>query len=475
MKNAFSLLSMFVLSLIFFNLPAGAQENLSITLATGNNVRTFDLSFSEPYFKNRRSAQIKDIQIFGENSGIAYTSDALFLTSDNGENWREIALPRDFNQTISAVSFLNENIGWAILADERNVTLQLFKTRDGGNYWTKTSINLRQEDLQEAELGNVRLHFSDEQTGLLTLRLAANSNFVRQAIYLTDDSGLSWNFSKVTLEKATEKRFTSFSKLGNWRIFDDAGSLPKDEGVIRHSFDENSHWVLASSGNCEGFKTGCVQTTKIYRNTSASANRESKYLIEEITPPEIKELSRREKEKAKIEARNSNFAAPPEGSTRISLNRGFDKCTAANVAQMQTWWNNSPFYDANIYMSGRNRGCSQAQLTAAWVNQVSAMGWGLIPTIVGYQAPCSVCTSLSKTQFRHGNRRNAGARRSGHCHHRRKQSRTDAGNGALLRYGALRRNGGNARLRRFRQCVSEGLDRPFERTGLRFGRLRLAF
>src|SRR5688500_3700850 len=56
----------------------------------------------------------------------------------------------------------------------------------------------------------------------------------------------------------------------------------------------------------------------------------------------------------------------------------------------------SPLYDANIYISGRNRGCTQAQLTAAWVKQVSAMGWGLIPTIVGYQSPCSVCTSCQK-------------------------------------------------------------------------------
>jgi hypothetical protein len=40
------------------------------------------------------------------------------------------------------------------------------------------------------------------------------------------------------------------------------------------------------------------------------------------------------------EAQNSIFAQAPGGSTRISLNRGFDKCTAATVAQMQTWWNN---------------------------------------------------------------------------------------------------------------------------------------
>jgi hypothetical protein len=63
---------------------------------------------------------------------------------------------------------------------------------------------------------------------------------------------------------------------------------------------------------------------------------------------------------------------------------------------MQTWWDNSYFFDANIYMSGRNRACSQPQLTAAWVDAVTNQGWGLIPTIVGYQSPCSVSTSSVK-------------------------------------------------------------------------------
>jgi hypothetical protein len=117
--------------------------------------------------------------------------------------------------------------------------------------------------------------------------------------------------------------------------------------------------------------------------------------VKEITPPPIKELARTEELTAR-EMATPMFAVPPGGSTRFSLNRGFDKCTAATAAQMQLWWDNSPLYNANIYISGRNRACSQPQLTSAWVNQVSAMGWGLIPTIVGYQAPCSVCTSCQK-------------------------------------------------------------------------------
>jgi hypothetical protein len=156
------------------------------------------------------------------------------------------------------------------------------------------------------------------------------------------------------------------------------------ENVIKKSELNGKRWFLTSRGNCESLKSACWQETKIF---TASG---------EITVPAIKELARRQKENARLEAENSIFAQPPGGTTRISLNRGFDKCTAATAAQMQTWWNASPFYDANIYISGRNRGCSQPQLTAAWVNTVSAQGWGLIPTIVGYQSPCSVSTNSAK-------------------------------------------------------------------------------
>jgi hypothetical protein len=387
MKNVFSLLPLFVFSIIFFNLPARAQENLNITLAAGNNVRQFDLRFSEPYFKNQRSAQIKNVQVFGDKSGIAYTRDTLFRTDDDGEIWYEINLPQDFSETIGAVSFLNENTGWAILADEQNVSLQLAKTVDGGNSWTKTLINIRREDLFEIDFQNISLEFSDEQNGRLKLYLSSNSNFTRQAVYITRDGGQSWDFKFSRASKPSEyhaglkeSAFSeAHSKLG----------LSKDESIVEGYIGANSAWFITQSGICEGFKTGCWQTTKVYRHWEDND-------LKEITPPEIKELSRREKENARLEAQNSVFAAPPNGSTRLSLNRGFDKCTAASAAQMQIWWNNSPFYDSNIYISGRNRGCSQPQLTATWVNQISAMGWGLIPTIVGYQAPCSVCTNCQK-------------------------------------------------------------------------------
>jgi hypothetical protein len=359
MRKVLSVLSLAALFVVLSCSATRAQENLNFSTATGNAVREFPFSFLED---NRealvQSSQIKNIQVFGEQSGIAFTRDALFRTDDNGATWRKIVLPKSFSEKISVVFFQNENAGFAILADEQTARLELATTDNGGDSWVKNSIELRDDDLREADLENVSLNVYENGDLLLFLRAATSSNFIGQIVYESSNGGQSWDFAQRTIEIRRSDKTSGEKTSGNW--------------------------ILKTDGNCEAAKIGCVQETKIFDGAN------------EITPPQIRNLARLEKEKAVTEAQNSFFSRPPNGSTRISLNRGFDKCTAASVAQMLTWWNNSPFYDSNIYISGRNRGCSQPQLNAAWVNQVSAMGWGLIPTVVGYQAPCSVSTNSAK-------------------------------------------------------------------------------
>ncbi|MFN2391630.1 MAG: glycoside hydrolase domain-containing protein [Pyrinomonadaceae bacterium] len=302
--------------------------------------------------ETEKFSQLKAIHVFGEKSGIAYTKVELWQTDNNGESWRKIKLPRNVFQTISTAYFLDEMQGAVILTDGKS--LELVKTNNGGQTWDKNSIAVRQEDLSEADLENAVLEYTDQYNLLIRLRLPTSSNFTGEILYRTRDGGMTWEF----IDRSISKR---------------------DSDV---ETEKTSRWTLKFEGNCEGYKIGCFNETKIFFGTK------------EITPPEIKELNRLKKENAKTQAQNTMSA--PGGSTRISMNRGFDKCTAAPVNQMQIWWDTSPFYDSNIYISGRNRGCSQPQLTRAWVEQVSGMGWGLIPTIVGYQAPCSVCTNCQK-------------------------------------------------------------------------------
>jgi hypothetical protein len=69
---------------------------------------------------------------------------------------------------------------------------------------------------------------------------------------------------------------------------------------------------------------------------------------------------------------------------------GFDGCSAPSIGDLEGW-SSSPFRALNIYIGGVNRACSQPKLNAAWVTTVTHLGWSLIPTYVGLQAPTSGC------------------------------------------------------------------------------------
>lgn len=66
---------------------------------------------------------------------------------------------------------------------------------------------------------------------------------------------------------------------------------------------------------------------------------------------------------------------------------GFDTCTAPKLAAMRAW--RKHFVAANVYIGGPARACPDGRLSRAWVTAVRSMGWRLIPTYVGPQAPCN--------------------------------------------------------------------------------------
>jgi hypothetical protein len=58
---------------------------------------------------------------------------------------------------------------------------------------------------------------------------------------------------------------------------------------------------------------------------------------------------------------------------------------------MAAWWASSPYFDTNIYIGGDNlKSCKQPKyVNASWVTNIINQGWGVIPTWVGPQAPCT--------------------------------------------------------------------------------------
>jgi hypothetical protein len=73
---------------------------------------------------------------------------------------------------------------------------------------------------------------------------------------------------------------------------------------------------------------------------------------------------------------------------------GFDTCAAPTLRTMAAW--RRAYAVANIYIGGAARGCAQYNLSRTWVRGARRLGYRLIPTYVGLQAPCSGMRSRFK-------------------------------------------------------------------------------
>lgn len=307
---------------------------------------------------------IKDFVVFDDKSGLVYTVDALFRTDDGGATWRELRIDRANGETIAAVLFSDKQRGAVLLSAgaPSPFALELARTNDGGIGWTRTKVTLENADFYELDPGDVALTGDLGGKMELIAGIPTSSNFVGRVTYSSNDGGATWQFVSRSTDLSTDEQASAITRKGGWSV--------------------------ETSGDCAAFKTGCIQETKL-----AIAGKEA-------TPPALKARLNLKRAAARTAAEKQALAAPG-GSIRTSLNRGFDKCQAGSVAQMKLWWDNSYFFDTNIYFSGRNRACPSQPFTGnpAWIDQVSQMGWGIIPTVVGYQSPCTSSTTTAKLSY----------------------------------------------------------------------------
>ncbi|WP_128431396.1 glycoside hydrolase domain-containing protein [Streptomyces cyaneus] len=82
---------------------------------------------------------------------------------------------------------------------------------------------------------------------------------------------------------------------------------------------------------------------------------------------------------AGIAAQTSMAATTTWPAQRTYTGRAFDTCAAPSLSAMKAWRTNGFYGAAAVYVGGKNRGCSQPNLTASWVKSVSSVGWKLIP------------------------------------------------------------------------------------------------
>ncbi len=100
---------------------------------------------------------------------------------------------------------------------------------------------------------------------------------------------------------------------------------------------------------------------------------------------------------ARIAADAARRVARPAAGPFTGL--GFDTCEDPSPTQLNAWLA-SGYRALGTYIGGANMGCSQPNLSAAYVTAEVAAGWHLIPTYVGLQAPTNSCGCASITPRR---------------------------------------------------------------------------
>jgi photosystem II stability/assembly factor-like uncharacterized protein len=310
------------------------------------------------------------------SSGSNFSVGRLFRTTDGGRSWTALeGVP-----SAGRLVFADANRGFLAGGPDQNA---LYQTEDGGRSWTLLELV---PSMSGARVFVDLPAFTSPRDGSVALTVHDGKS-AELRVFRTADGGQTWSADAVielpagdgpepVVAAFTSGRLAAIGGMGSLRLAGEQAAtlrLEAGERVQSLSFTRDGQgWVLTASGTCE--RDGeCRQTTRLLTTLSEAGGLR-------LEPRQT--LTRTER------SRDASGPVTPNG-VAISSNRGFDKCEIGTVAQMQTWWNNSPFRDTNIYFGGIARGCSNAGLTSSWVSQVFTQGWRLIPTWVGHQAPCT--------------------------------------------------------------------------------------
>ena len=314
-----------------------------------------------------------------------FSRGRLLATADGGRTWTALPAP----PIADTFRFTNRSTGWLAGGPEGT---QLYVTRDGGVHWERETLPATGAVNTIPQSYRLPV-FSNDRDGTLAVVMGGPRGS-QVAVFETHDGGTHWTLENSTAVGANNGPIaiavlkgggviaappngTALVSVGKGETRTNSSfqsAIAPNEAITQLDFaSDEQGWVLVSGGVCENGKTQCHQATRLLATSDAGLT------VTEITP--------------RVPA--SVQAAIPEAVTR-GTGKGFDKCSAGTVTQMQAWWTNTPWSFANIYIGGVNRACGQPNLNAAWVEAIFKQGWKLLPTWVGLQAPGSSCSGCSK-------------------------------------------------------------------------------
>ncbi|MBI4761640.1 MAG: PQQ-dependent sugar dehydrogenase, partial [Chloroflexi bacterium] len=321
-----------------------------------------------------------------------FSVGVIFTTSDGGATWTRSKLP-----VADTVMFSTPQIGWAVGGPAGN---QIFQTQDGGITWRDVS------PVHSANVVTVYAPYFSNGQGLLITTSIGEANTLSVFAYDTNN----WlSIQQADLGVETGVIGLSILDAQNFlAVIPGTASLLRLENGILHSLQNSdglsasivdldmisldAGWAKSVESNCTTASTpdgktdtvSCTFTTRLLQTTDGGLT------WSEVPLPAAESAvgPLRGAENAFL-AETNVFTYPNFGSTEIFIGQGFDKCEIPTLAQLQTWWNSSPYKVVNLYIGGSSRACANSALTASYIRQMYQQGWKFIPTWVGPQAPCT--------------------------------------------------------------------------------------
>ncbi|MBN1304918.1 MAG: DUF1906 domain-containing protein, partial [Anaerolineales bacterium] len=323
---------------------------------------------------------------FKHFNGTNFNSGTLLTTSDGGRGWQQSPMP------VTGKLLVRDTEQGIVIRGPTGS--QVFRTMNSGATW---------EEIGPADLAyqaDIALFLPGHNSDRSTLYLVEvdPASFIQ--LYLSNDFGTTWSLQDQLALKLTSASLTSPGTNAEefvatipdstliLAVVDGRLEIKENRDSLSASITEvdmagpSSGWGKWVYGKCSKASASCSSETRLLHTNDGGLTWNNV-----ILPGVEADLLTKT-----YTMTDNNLTAGDAASgmnTSILIGHGFDICEIPSIAQMKTWWDNSPYEAVNLYIGGSARACPNSLLSAAFLEQLSAQGWKFIPTWVGPQAPCT--------------------------------------------------------------------------------------
>ena len=164
-----------------------------------SGLSSFSLALSQsPNTRAPQTSPPRMMHLLSNTDGWVLTGEQLLWTSDAGKHWQEITPPKESNQSIDSVFFLDSLHGWSVLHSVDSAgraTITVASSLNGGHTWSSSPVKAANidENIAPAYSGGGDLSFINPKQGWLLLGQVSSSASSIGYLYKTTDGGANWS------------------------------------------------------------------------------------------------------------------------------------------------------------------------------------------------------------------------------------------------------------------------------------------